>query len=85
MIIPLIGVIVLALVVFAFVLEPVLRARSDRVELDAVAWKPAIDPDPNDLDEPLAADQPGASAEDPAPDARGAGHVVERRAVGDAT
>ena len=31
------GIVVLAVVVFAFVLEPVLRARGDKVVLDAVA------------------------------------------------
>ena len=43
MILSLIALAVLAAVIFAFVLEPILRARADRVELDSVALEPLAD------------------------------------------
>lgn len=59
----LVGVVVLAIVVFAFVLEPVLRARGDRVVLDAVAMpRPAEvnddDDDALDADDAIDSSNP---------------------------
>jgi hypothetical protein len=53
---------VLAVVILAFVLEPVVRARMDRVEIDA-AVKPVEIPDFREL---LAAEQDGETAATPA-------------------
>lgn len=86
MITALVGLAILALVVFAFVLEPVLRARPDRVELDAAAFEPATTRPTGD-DELLLDSRDSAEratherdaenrAAPPAP-------AVERRAVGD--
>lgn len=57
MILPTIALIVLAVVVLAFVLEPVLRARPDAVVLDAAALPRAL-PEITDegKDDPAAAD-----------------------------
>jgi hypothetical protein len=68
----LLAIIVLAIVVFAFVLEPVLRARGDRVVLDAVSL-------PRPEDEPIEdAVVDGASDDDERRDMSG-GRVEERR------
>lgn len=53
MILPLIGLAVLALIMLVFVLEPILRARSDAVVLDAAALprtesEPVDEVDPGD-------------------------------------
>lgn len=55
MTIAIVGSIVLAVVVFAFVLEPVLRAREDRVVLDEIAGPQPAQPFPDD-DEFVSAD-----------------------------
>jgi hypothetical protein len=78
MIVALIGLAVLALVVFAFVLEPVLRGRADQVVLDAVAEPRPV--------EQLIADEPVEVEPD---DARGgreqprSQRTVDRPVAGD--
>jgi hypothetical protein len=82
----LIGLVVLALVVFAFVLEPVIRARGDQVVLDAVAEPlPAeqlADVDPRASSD--ATDGPAPSADDRAAHPR-APVAVDRPVAGDAS
>jgi hypothetical protein len=82
---PLIGLAVLALVILAFVLEPVLRARPDRVELDAAAFAPL--PERRTGDDELLVNEDELRERDAAVDgeveSRPSGVPVERRAVGD--
>ena len=84
MTLPLIGLAVLALVILAFVLEPILRARPDRVELDAAAFAPLPERPTGDDELLVSADElsaRGATADDV--ENRPSGAPVERRAVGD--
>jgi len=67
------AVIVLAIVVFAFVLEPVLRARSDRVVLDAVALPRPADSVVND-DELISVEI--SEADEPLPERSSSGRVT---------
>jgi hypothetical protein len=82
---PLLGLGVLALVILAFVLEPILRARPDRVELDAAAFAP-LPERPTGDDELLVSageQRPPAAPGDDEVESRPSGAPVERRAVGD--
>lgn len=77
MIVELVGVVVLAIVVFGFVLEPVLRAKSDRVVLDAVALPRAAEIVDDDLDEsPI-----DAAADEQSHERSGGGRVTLDRPV----
>jgi hypothetical protein len=82
---PLIGLAVLALVILAFVLEPILRAGSDRVELDAAAFAPLPERATGDDELLVSADEVrgrDVAAGDEV-ESRPSGGPVERRAVGD--
>ena len=79
----LVGTVLLAIVVFAFVLEPLLRARPDEIVVDAVALPDVnlaaddeLGPDPSD-----PSGEPQLESEIPAPPSR----VPERRLGGDLT
>ncbi len=79
----LVGTALLAILVFAFVLEPLLRARPDEIVVDAVALPDVVDdeladngPDPDEILEespPMAEERPAA------------GRVVDRTLGGDLT
>jgi hypothetical protein len=76
------GIALLAVVVFLFVLEPVLRARGDEVVLDASALPRAVEPLP-DGDQTLDAEPPHPKqAESQQPGSRIA---IDRPAGSDAT
>jgi hypothetical protein len=82
---PLIGLAVLALVILAFVLEPVLRARPDRVELDAAALTPLPERRTGDdellVNEDELRERDGVASDEVG--TRPSGAPVDRRAVGD--
>jgi hypothetical protein len=82
---PLLGLTVLAVVIFAFVLEPVLRAKADRVELDAAAFAPL--PEHPTGDDELLVSPSEQLMHDAPPEAesdnRAGLATVERRAIGD--
>lgn len=82
MIVELIAVAVLALAIFAFVLEPVLRARGDAVVLDAVAM-PRASEHPEDA--PDLEPEPGHDADDDAESPAGPRVVLDRPANSDAS
>jgi hypothetical protein len=73
-ILELVAIGVLAITIFAFVLEPVLRARSDRVVLDAIAL-PRPSETRDDIDDVLAA----AGEDDAAGSIEGEDRVVGER------
>ena len=85
MTLPLIGLAVLAVVIFAFVLEPVLRARGDRVELDAAVLSRLSQRRTGDDDLLVSPDEELQRAEqhDGERAGRPSGAAVERRAAGD--
>jgi hypothetical protein len=64
----LVASVIMALIVFAFVLEPILRARGDRVTVDQVALPLAadehFDPDASEHAEPLLPGEPPAPDQD---------------------
>lgn len=82
MIVELIAVALLAVAIFAFVLEPVLRAKSDVVQLDAVAMpRPGEHPE----DAPDAEPEPSAEVAEDAELAIAPRVVLDRPAGSDAS
>lgn len=64
MTIALVALVILAIVVFAFVLEPIVRAHSDRAVLDAVALPQPVDTDDRDDNDPTVDEQAASSISD---------------------
>jgi hypothetical protein len=80
-----IGMVVIALVVLAFVLEPILRARGDVVVLDSVALPELVEPDDDELIDGVEDDEI-LDAEPGADDRATAGRMtIDRAASSDAS
>jgi len=78
----LIGTLLLGVLVFAFVLEPLLRARPDEIVIESVALPDLVTPD----DEPDDAGEDVEDSDQRSVEERGApGRVVDRPVGGDAT
>jgi len=78
----LVGTVLLAILVFAFVLEPLLRARPDEIIVDAVALPVRVD----DATEPEVSDDERIEAShDDTGERSIPGRVVDRAVGGDAT